>query len=102
MTQGATFAKWQDDKFLAQACERLKDFSSMKIKSCFSSTFKQYGNWPGHAKLKCPRYVSEKANWASMHIQGKPCFGGHLEKNVFNIVFLDEDHNLWPTHKKNT
>ena len=74
----------------------------MKIKSCFSDSFKTYKSFPPHSQYKAPSNVKPDAKWASMHIQGKQCFGGHLEDNVFHIVFLDEDHKFWPCEKKHT
>jgi hypothetical protein len=34
--------------------------------------------------------------------KGKECVIGYFEDNIFQIVFLDKDHEFWKTKKKNT
>ena len=98
--QGATFLSWEKEELLSQTCERIAAYSGLEMGKCFSKSFKCYGRWPGHSKLKRPSHVPEDAKWASMHVQGKQCLGGHIIGNVFYVVFLDNDHHLWPTEKK--
>ncbi len=94
------YQQWQRDMILADACERLHNHSLQTVPECFSKKFKCYKMWPKDSKFKKPSNVPEDANWASMHINGKICFGGHMVDNIFYIVFLDENHGFWPCDKK--
>jgi hypothetical protein len=55
-----------------------------------------------NSTLKLPRHVPEDAVWASMHVQGKECVAGHIVGNVFYVVFLDKEHDFFPTELKHT
>ncbi|MDB5046984.1 MAG: hypothetical protein JWO30_55 [Fibrobacteres bacterium] len=101
-SQSKTFLDWEARGWLAKACERMKGYSSQTVPQCYGKKFKIYDSWPGHSKFKPPRHVIEDAQWASMHIQGQQCLGGHMIGDVFYVVFLDEEHDLWPTELKHT
>jgi len=98
--QCCSFKTWQKKGFLADACERMRGYSSNTIPQCFSRSFRYYDKWPAHSGLKKPNHVPDDAKWASMHIHGKICLGGHIVHDTFYVVFLDENHNLWPCKGK--
>jgi len=99
-SQGGTFKDWQRKMILADACDKLHSYSLQTVPQCFSDKFKSYKRWPEHSNFKKPKHVPEDAVWYSMHISAKLCLGGHLVHNIFYIVFLDENHDLWPSKRK--
>lgn len=95
--QGQSFQDWQTNGLLAQALEVFKSYSSQKMSASFSERFKCYKAFPEKTDFKHPKHVPEDAQWASMHLQGKPCVIGHIYQNVFYVVFLDQDHRFYIT-----
>ena len=59
-------------------------------------------DFPPESAFEHPKHVLPDVTWCTLHIQGKECIIGHIEDNVFHIVFLDKDHEFWKTKKKNT
>ena len=54
-----------------------------------------YGDFPKHSKFTFPTYVPPDANWARIHINGLHVLAGHVVKNIFYIVFMDNSHSFW-------
>lgn len=103
--QGQGFTEWQEDAILAVLCERLTGISHLTVGEVINQQIiKRYTkvDFPTESVFKHPKHVPDNVIWASMHIQGKECIIGHFEENVFNIVFLDKNHEFWITKKKNT
>ncbi len=101
--QGQSFKEWEDDELLALAINKLRQISTLSIEEAVSQQIiKIYDTFPHKTDFVHPKHIPEGVKWASLHIQGKECFAGFVEDNVFNIVFLDKDHRFWITEKKNT
>ncbi|MCO6475430.1 MAG: hypothetical protein J5I94_02360 [Phaeodactylibacter sp.] len=103
--QGQSFKEWEMEELLALACEKLSGLSSLTIGQALQQRIiKVYTktDFPPESGFEHPKHVPDGVKWASMHIQGKECIIGHLEENIFHIVFLDKDHEFWKTKKKNT
>lgn len=103
--QGQSFTEWQEDELLAALCEKLLGISQLTVGQAVNQQIiKPYTKveFPPESAFKHPKHVPVDIIWASMHIQGKECIIGHFDKNVFNIVFLDKNHEFWITKKKNT
>lgn len=102
--QEHSFDNIQDIDMLKKIIKRLRDISTMTIHDAMSHSgpLTIYGDFPVKSKLNHPKHVTNDANWASIHVMGKECLGGHLFGNIFYLVFTDLDHDLWPTEKKHT
>jgi hypothetical protein len=101
-TQGQTFLQWEKESLLSVMLDKLKEYSRKTVMEARKANFTIYNSFPPNSLFKYPKYITEDAEWASMHIQGKECIAGHLVGNIFYIVFLDRDHQFWPTGKKHT
>lgn len=103
--QGQTLTEWEEDGILAQAMETLKNYCCNSLLSqCGTDKFTIYGGFPPKdvTKYSHPKHVPEDANWARIHVNGKQCIIGHVNRNVFNVVFLDKEHHFWNSEKKHT
>lgn len=104
-TQGQSPEKWEDEKILAKAINRIQGFCSMTVNDALQSKIlKIYGKEiPEDSSYSHPKYLDEDIEWASLRIQGKERIIGYLEADfIFNIVFLDMKHEFYPSKKKNT
>ncbi|MDR3334869.1 MAG: hypothetical protein LBT13_08310 [Treponema sp.] len=101
-TQGQTFLVWEENKLLHLLLEKMKEYSHKTLIDAQKAYFTIYGSFPTNSQFKYPRHISEDAIWASLHIQGKECIIGHIIDNIFYTVFLDKEHQFWPTEKKHT
>ncbi|MDR2897973.1 MAG: hypothetical protein LBU99_04090 [Spirochaetaceae bacterium] len=103
-TQGQRITDWPHD-LLLKLFGKLKEYSKLYMKEAVDTKngkFKEYGNFPSPSEFKKPAYIPEDARWASMHLQGRECIGGHIIDNVFYIVFLDKYHQFAVSTKKHT
>jgi hypothetical protein len=101
-TQGQTFMQWEKESLLSKMMEKIKEYSKMTVMESKEAQFKVYGDFPSTSKFKHPSMVIEDADWAAMRIQGKERVAGHLIDNIFYIVFLDMEHQFYPSEKKHT
>jgi hypothetical protein len=60
-----------------------------------------YGPFPKDSKFVCPENLKEKNNWGVIRKLGsgwKLRVPGYYEgQGVFHIVFLDDEHEFWPS-----
>lgn len=101
-SQGQKFIEWENSKLLSCMMHKIKEVSKRNIHTMHEVKCKTYKYFPKKTKFKHPLHITEDAKWASMHIKGKPCIIGHFIKNVFYVVFLDQDHEFWISDKKGT
>jgi hypothetical protein len=102
-TQGQTFFDWHESKLLHILLERIKEFCKFsRVEAEQNKCLKVYGDFPINSVFKHPVYITEDAEWASLHIQGKERIAGHIIDNIFYVVFLDREHLFWPSAKKHT
>ena len=103
--QGQTLSEWEGSSILAKALETLRGYSSGSLlEGIDNDKFKVYGNFPPKEKTDFyhPKHIPPDARWARIHVNGLICLVGHVERNVFHLVFLDKDHNFWKSDKKHT
>ena len=103
--QGQSFEEWEDDKLLALAVCKLREICQLTIgQATAQQIIKQYTKigFPPESVFEHPKHVLPDVIWCSMHIKGKECIIGYFEDNVFQVVFLDKNHEFWKTRKKNT
>jgi hypothetical protein len=99
--QGSSFIDWEKEGKLSSAFRRLEEYSGKMIHQ-EDSTYCIYGDFPVKSKFKHPPYITEDAQWARIHVDGKHIIGGHIVENVFYVVFLDSHHDFWITELKHT
>jgi hypothetical protein len=97
VNQGQSFSEWESAQLLADMMTKFHGFCQRDSHiECRGESFTVYGNFPQNSKFKYPALVPEDAEWARIHIKGKPCVAGHIFRNIFYIVFLDKNHDFWP------
>lgn len=100
--QSDSFEDWQDKGLLANALATLSGYCKASLESQLrTDKFTHYGNFPpkGHTKFQAPSYITEDANWARIHVNGKSIIAGHYLKNKFYVVFLTDEHNFYLTQR---
>lgn len=103
--QGQDFIEWEKEQLLALAVNKLREVCQLTIGEAIAQRIiKPYTKieFPPDSGFIHPKHILPDVTWCSMHIQGKECVIGYLEDNIFQIVFLDKDHEFWKTKKKNT
>jgi hypothetical protein len=104
--EGQTMAEWEECGLLAQLIERTKyagQFTAVEVRQ--NQCIKEYTkvDFPPDSGFRKPTHVGE-VTWAVMHITNtsKEVVAGFIEEDIFHIVFLDKEHQFWPSVKKNT
>lgn len=100
--QGQTFEEWEKEGLLVNMLNTLRDYCQKTMQENKGSNFKEYGSFPSKTDFKHPKHVPKDVSWASLHLAGKPCLGGHIYENIFYVVFLDKNHRFWISEKKHT
>ncbi|GHT74931.1 hypothetical protein FACS1894124_5540 [Spirochaetia bacterium] len=101
-TQGQTFSEWQEAKLLDTFLDKLREYCKKTLPEAQQARLTIYGSFPPESEFRPPAFIPRDAQWASLHIQGKECAAGHLIDNTFYIVFLDRNHEFWPSKLKHT
>lgn len=100
--QGQTLEEWQKEKILARAIEALRHYYCNTLASHLGNGLTIYNMFPVNSGFIRPYHVPEDAKWARIHITGKQVIAGYVNRNIFNIVFLDKEHDFYITKKRNT
>lgn len=101
--QGQSFKEWEIDELLALAVSKLQEVCHLTVgQATAQQIIKPYTKvgFPPNSGFSHPRHILPDVIWCSMHIQGKECVIGYFEDNIFNVVFLDKEHQFWITKKK--
>lgn len=102
---GQSFNEWEKDGRLSPLFKSLVEISELTLKEAMSrEVIKKYKEFPPHSFFEPPKHIAKDANWATINrIDGqKSRVVGHLVNNIFYVVFLDKNHQFYPTKKKNT
>lgn len=83
-------------------CKEYKLKLTKEQEEIIEDVLDEYGYFPPKSNFKHPKHVPEDVSWASLHLCGRACLGGHIVENIFYVVFLDKDHEFWITEKKHT
>lgn len=105
INQGQDFEEWEETKLLALMINKLRAICQITMaQATAQQIIKPYTkvDFPPESAFTHPKHVLPDVTWCTMHIQGKECIIGHIEDNIFHIVFLDKEHEFWKTKKKNT
>jgi len=103
--QGQTFEEWEQEGILARSMEVLRNYCCNTLCSQNGDNkFTIYKSFPlsNKTKFQKPNHVPEDAEWARIHVSGLQIICGYINRNVFNVVFLDKDHDFYISEKKHT
>lgn len=101
INQGQSVEDWELKGLLSVFCQMMRQIGQYGSSQVLSEAMiKQYTKvgFPPDSKFKEPKHVSPPY-WAVIHIKpkSKEVVVGYLEDDVFYIVFLDQEHEFWPT-----
>jgi hypothetical protein len=101
-TQGQSIAEWEKLGILSVFCKRLQQIGQFSSAEALAKQYiKQYTKigLPEKSNFKEPKHISPPSYWAVIHIttNSKEVVAGFIENNIFYIVFLDKEHDFWPT-----
>ena len=104
-SQGQNYEDWEEYKILSKAIARIQGICSMTIDEARQSQLiKDYGpGIPDGSSFTRPKHIPEDTSWCSLRILAKVRIIGYIESNyIFQVVFLDKEHEFYPSQKKNT
>ena len=104
-TQGQTLCEWEQAGILARGIDVLKNYCCAPLNNQIDGDrFAKYDDFPPKDKTDFihPKHVPEDASWARIHVNGTQVIAGFVNRNIFNVVFLDREHRFWITEKKHT
>lgn len=102
--QGQNYAEWQAQNLLASLMDKCGQICNCnRIEAENQGFIKVYREFPKKSEFENP-FPDVDLNWAViMKIGGqKPRAVGYVDGNVFYVVFLDAEHQFYPSSKKNT
>jgi hypothetical protein len=101
---GQHHSNWEQEKLLSQVIDKFKHYCDKSLGSLFDEQFKAYHCWPPKSNFIKPKRFPDcdQKNWASMHINGRPCVIGYMVENVFYMTWFDKEHEFWLSTIKNT
>jgi len=104
--EGQTIEEWAKLGLLEILIIRIKylgQHTSLTVRQ--EKLIKEYHkvSFPPESEFKEPKHIIG-VTWAVMHItnNSKEVVAGFIEDDVFYIIFLDKDHEFWPSNLKNT
>lgn len=97
--QGQTLEQWEQDGILARAFDKLRNYCCNTLKSHIGNGLEIYGGFPKNSDFDKPKHVPEDAEWARIHVTGTQIVAGFVNRNVFNVVFLDKNHRFYIVEK---
>ena len=105
-TQGQTIKEWDELNLLGVLMERMKFVGQFSVTEAYQKGYlKQYTKvgFPPNSNFKEPKHITIDI-WTTMHItaKSKEIVAGFIEDDTFYIIFLDKNHDFWPTKLKNT
>lgn len=98
-----TLKVWESSGLLADALEVLSGYCKRPLREQIDGKkFSVYQGFPkkDQTEFTFPNNVPEDAQWARIHIKGKPVVIGHIVGNTFYIVFFDKDHRFGLTKRE--
>ena len=101
--QGQTLQQWSDEGLLVKLTERIKQLGALtREEAIHQKLIKEYPaktGFPANSKFTKPTYLNPE-RWAVMHITNNSIevVAGYLEDDIFYVVFLDKEHQFWPTN----
>ncbi len=115
VTQGQSFRKWNENsELLLKLIEITHTLNKLTYSQAITqSIIEEYdvndktkftvNNMPCSSKWKYPKTLSNNnVKWCKIRLGSTRRVIGFMEKNLFQVVFLDKDHEFYPTEPHNT
>lgn len=101
INQGQSIDTWEKEGLLSVFCQMMRQIGQYNSTQVYANQMiKQYTKvgFPPDSEFEEPKHVSP-AYWAVIHIKpkSKEVVVGYIEDEIFYIVFLDKEHQFWPT-----
>ncbi len=101
--EGQSIEEWDKLGLLSDLFLRIKFVGQFSTQKALQEKYiKQYTkvDFPPDSKFKQPKHLSNET-WAVMHITGtsKEVVAGYIKDDIFYIIFLDKEHEFWPSSK---
>lgn len=101
INQGQSIDQWEKEGLLSVFCQMMRQIGQYNSTQVYANRMiKQYTKvgFPPDSEFEEPKHVSP-AYWAVIHIKpkSKEVVVGYVEDEIFYIVFLDKEHQFWPT-----
>lgn len=94
-SQGASISNWAQHGLFEQTIAHLKSICLKPLETQKGENFDVYNRFPDKSSYSHPTFVPEDAIWARFHLTGVNVVAGHIYRNIFYIVFLDNQHGFW-------
>ena len=94
-SQGASISVWAQNGLFEQTIEKFKSICLQPLQSQKGENFDVYDDFPPKSSYSYPPFVPEDAIWARFHLTGVNIVAGHIYRNIFYVVFLDNKHGFW-------
>ena len=108
---GQSFEDWNKEGIILDLNNKLREFSKKTKKELLSDkSLAIYGEYPTNPKFAYPLSIprNDSVQWARLSLTGARRIAGFFssgadrESDIFNIVFLDKEHDFYPVGKKHT
>jgi hypothetical protein len=99
-SQGSSITEWAQNGLFEQTIEHLKSICLDPLETQKGKNYDIYNTFPKASSYTHPSFVPEDAIWARFHLTGINVIAGHIYKNIFYIVFLDNKHGFWEMDKQ--
>jgi hypothetical protein len=101
INQGQSIDEWENQGLLSDLCKIMSQIGQYNTTQVFAKQMiKQYTKvgFPPNSDFDEPSHVSP-LYWAVIHIKpkSKEVVAGYIDDDTFYIVFLDKEHQFWPT-----
>lgn len=94
-SQGSTINDWAAQGLFDQTIEKFKTICLKPLETQKGENYVVYNSFPANSIYSHPAFVPEDAIWARFHLTGVNVVAGHVYRNVFYVVFLDNKHGFW-------
>lgn len=108
---GQSFDQWDKEGIILDLNNKLRDFSKKtKTELLSDKSLVIYGDYPSKSRFSYPCSIprDKSIQWARLSLTGARRIAGFFssgsdrESDVFNVVFLDKEHEFYPVEKKHT
>lgn len=99
---GQDWDDWAKEELIVPMLKKLAHLSTLTpAEAKKEESLKIYGDFPDCSEFKCPSHLSHIDSWGTirkMGTGGKRRIAGFYDKDyVFRLVFLDKEHQFWPS-----
>ena len=99
---GQSIQTWHQEGLLLAFYEKLQHISTTGITTLMQNgVITNYRRFPEDSGFKIPQGLDASWDWSVIKDIGgqKVRVAGFLENNIFHIVYLDKDHQFWPSKR---